>query len=83
MNNFKEMLGENVHNLPDYEFRALRYAETYGIITYQVHGNKMVWSELHQVAIGEYFNYIYELDLDTFETKVQKPEKEKEDNFER
>lgn len=45
----------------------------------------MIWSELHQIAQNEYFNYIYELDLDTFETKVQKPEdvKNKENDYER
>lgn len=73
MNDFKKRLGENVHKLPEYEFRALRYAETYGIINYQVEGNKMIYSELHAIAVGDYHNYIYTVDLDTFETEVQKP----------
>ena len=33
---WKEKMGNNVHNFSEYEFRALRYAEIYGIVDYEV-----------------------------------------------
>lgn len=43
----EEDLGDNVHNLSDYEFKALRYAEKYGIVDYKVENNKMIYYETH------------------------------------
>lgn len=75
MNDFKKRLGNNAHELPDYEFRALRYAETYGIITYQVKGNKMRWKETHKLDVfGHTKVYRYELDLDSYESKCLNPD---------
>ena len=54
-------LGDNVHNLPEYEFRALRYAETYGIIDYTVDGNKMTYVE----KLPNEGNFKHIVDLDT------------------
>lgn len=41
-------LGENVCGLPEYEFKALRYVEHYGIIDYQVNGNIMEYKEKYK-----------------------------------
>lgn len=54
-------LGDNVHNLPEYEFRALRYAETYSIIDYTVDGNKMTYVE----KLPNEGNFKHIVDLDT------------------
>lgn len=42
---WKEKMGNNVHNFPEYEFRALRYAEIYGIEDYEIKDNIMIYIE--------------------------------------
>lgn len=42
---WKKELGNNVHNLPEYEFRALRLAEINGIVNYEVNDNIMTFIE--------------------------------------
>ncbi len=66
-----EDLGDNVHNLPDYEFKALRFAEKYGIADYKVDGNTMIYYETHN---DNGFNnkpikYEYKVNLDTMESE--------------
>lgn len=62
---WKEKLGDNVNNLPEYEFRALRFAEIYGIVDYDVKDNKMVYKETDG---GETFTHT--VDLDTMKETV-------------
>lgn len=54
-------LGENVWGLEKYEFRALRYAEKYGIIDYEVVGDRMKYTETYKNE-GT-FTHIIDLDL--------------------
>ena len=67
----EEDLGDNVHNLPEYEFKALRYAEKYGIVDYKVEDNKMIYYETHY---DDGFNnkpikYKYIINLDTMKSE--------------
>lgn len=65
----EEDLGDNVHNLPYYEFRALRYAEKYGIIDYKIEDNKMIFYEFHKDSVYDKkpTKYKYVVNLDTME----------------
>lgn len=79
---FKEKLGVNIHQLPEYEFRALRYAEHYGIIEYETNGNTMRYTESYQDE-GRWKTNIFEVNLDNFtcvkvdfENEIEKYSKE-------
>lgn len=51
-----------------YEQKALLYAEKYGIVTYDVENNFMIWIEKFPIE----GSYRYILNLDTMETKSEK-----------
>lgn len=51
-----------------YEQKALLYAEKYGIITYDVKDNFMIWVEEFPIE----GSYRYILNLDTMKTKSEK-----------
>lgn len=60
---WKEKMGNNVHNFPEYEFRALRYAEIYGIVDYEVKDNIMTYTEEFPYE----GTFEHKIDLDTME----------------
>lgn len=53
----------------NYEQQALLYAEKYGIIDYQVHGNTMIYYEMVNDGADEYSVYKAEVNLDTMKEK--------------
>ena len=67
----EEDLGDNVHDLPEYEFKALRYAEKYGIVDYKVEENKMIYYETHydNGFNNEPIKYKYVVNLDTMKSE--------------
>lgn len=40
---WKQRLGDNIQGLPEYEFRALGFAETYGVLDYVIKDNMMLY----------------------------------------
>ena len=60
---WKEKMGNNVHNFPEYEFRALRYAEIYGIVDYEVKDNIMTYIE----ELPYEGTFEHKINLDTME----------------
>lgn len=59
-------LGENVWHLPKYEFRALRYAEHYGITEYKTENNIMIYEENYPNE-GK---FVHKINLDTFKEVI-------------
>lgn len=74
---WQELLGKNIWNYPEYEFRSLAFAERYGIVDYTVKGNIMKFKKSY-VHEG---TYTYKVDLDTMEQTVfshRKPKNKKD-----
>ena len=58
----------------EYDQRALRYAERYGIVTYRIRGNEMTYTETFNV---EGCTYDVSVNLDTMREKRTKRKKKR------